>query len=53
MMMPIRAALLAEGLLQQQEDDTYVRPILTPDHPALVKLREEVLARQHNSGLYN
>lgn len=42
----LRAALLAEGLLQQQANDTYIRPTLIPDHPALVKLREEALARQ-------
>ena len=42
----LRAVLVAEGLLQQQEDGTYIRPALTPDHPALVKVREEALARQ-------
>lgn len=42
----LRAALVAKGLLQQQENGAYVRPPLTPDHPALVKVREEALARQ-------
>jgi len=42
----LRAALLAEGLLQEQEDGTFVRPTLTSDHPALIKVREEALARQ-------
>lgn len=42
----LRAALMTEGLLQQQANDTYIRPALTPDHPTLVKVREEALARQ-------
>lgn len=45
----LRAALVAEGLLQQQANDTYIRPTLTPDHPALVKAREEARARQHGA----
>ncbi|MEZ4729114.1 MAG: metalloregulator ArsR/SmtB family transcription factor [Caldilineaceae bacterium] len=42
----LRAVLVAEGLLQQQADDTYIRPSLPPDHPVLVKVRAEALARQ-------
>jgi hypothetical protein len=43
----LRTALVREGLLRQ-EDDTFVRPTFTADHPALVKLREETFAR-HNA----
>ncbi|MEZ4859974.1 MAG: metalloregulator ArsR/SmtB family transcription factor [Caldilineaceae bacterium] len=42
---PIRNALVAASLLELQEDGAYVRPALTPDHPAMVELRNEALAR--------
>lgn len=42
----VRAALLQEGLLQQQADDTYMRPTLAADHPAMHKLRIEAIERQ-------
>lgn len=46
----LRAALVQEGLLQQQTDDMYMRPTLTAAHPAMVKLRDEALARSSAAG---
>lgn len=43
----LRAAMVQEGLLQQQADDTYMRPTLAADHPAMVKLREDAFARNN------
>lgn len=42
----LHAAMVQEGLLQEQENDTYIRPAFTVDHPAIVKLRTEVMERQ-------
>ncbi len=41
----LRSALVTEGLLQQDESDYYLRPMIGPDHPATARLREEALAR--------
>lgn len=43
----LRVALQQEGLLEQQADDTYMRPTLPTDHPAMVRLREEAFARNN------
>jgi hypothetical protein len=45
----IRQGLLQAGLIEQADDGTYWRTRITPDHPAVVKLRAAKNARKKKS----